>query len=547
MIVLTFAIASAASARDFGKFSAGCLTNDSALKSDEGLAPLDAAAVVTISPGELSPPNRRFSDVRIGMSLPGAVQLNRGIAASLTVNGITDDQVSEDDAGGAGCKPPTDKQGADWSPVTSGGLFASGSLQAATDAVSITGVQLRRERCSNLGTRTYQISFTCCDTTHAVCDSSPEVLNVLVPKVNAAGLHHYEYVLPDANLYVYDMDDQFNGVKHLSIPTGAGVRGAVASAATGRLYVSYGSDNTRGGSMLAYDLQRDTILWARRYQFGIDSLSISPDGRKIYTPTGELTTGGIWQRIGLASGGIWEILDAGTGDVIGAIDSGGRGPHNTVVSREGDYVFMGPRASNYLVMADTATSTVIRQIGPVLDGVRPFTINGRGTLAFITTTGCLGFSAGDINSGRILYTVQVQGFPTSGGAASAPSHGISLSPDEKEIYLIDSINSYVHVFDVSGLPGSPPNQVADIGLVGRLSGAESGCAYDCLKDGWLHHSHNGRFVFVGDSGDVIDTRLRKTVATLPAMANTRKEIEIDIKDGRTVWAMNNRSSIGMHD
>jgi hypothetical protein len=107
--------------------------------------------------------------------------------------------------------------------------------------------------------------------------------------------------------------------------------------------------------------------------------------------------------------------------VIGAIDSGGRGPHNTVVSRDGNYVFMGPRGSNYLVMADTATNMVIRQIGPVANGVRPFTINSRARLAFITTTGLLGFSVGDINSGRILYTIQVQGFPTTGGAATAPS------------------------------------------------------------------------------------------------------------------------------
>ena len=85
------------------------LTTDSALKNNEGLAPPDAAAVVTVSPAELWPPNRRFSDVHIGMSLPGAVQLNSAIAVSLTVNGITDDQVSEDDAGGPWCRLPTSK------------------------------------------------------------------------------------------------------------------------------------------------------------------------------------------------------------------------------------------------------------------------------------------------------------------------------------------------------------------------------------------------------------------------------------------------------
>ncbi|HEV2245551.1 MAG TPA: hypothetical protein VGW37_02760, partial [Terriglobia bacterium] len=77
-----------------------------------------------------------------------------------------------------------------------------------------------------------------------------------------------------------------------------------------------------------------------------------------------------------------------------------------------------------------------------------------------------------------------------------------------------------------------------------MGGNEAGCAYDCLKDGWLHHSRDGRYVFVGDSGDVINTTTRTTVATLPAMANSRKEIEIDFQNNTVVWAMNNRSSLG---
>src|SRR5262249_42298985 len=149
-------------------------------------------------------------------------------------------------------------------------------------------------------------------------------------------------------------------------------------------------------------------------------------------------------------------------------------------------------------------------------------------------------------TGSILHTVPVQGFPTRGGAPSSPCHGISLSPDEKEIYLIDSISNYVHVFDVTGLPESAPKQVADIQLRGSLSHKKSPCAYNCVKYGWLHHSRDGRYVFVGDSGDVIDTILRKRVMTLPAMANSRTQIEINFEDGAPLptWAMYNRSSIG---
>ena len=111
---------------------------------------------------------------------------------------------------------------------------------------------------------------------------------------------------------------------------------------------------------------------------------------------------------------------------------------------------------------------------------------------------------------------------------------------------MDSINSYVHVFDVTGLPGLAPRQVADIHLVGALSGQQSDCAYDCRKAGWLHHSRDGRYVFVGDSGDVIDTTLRNTTMRLPALANSRMDIEIDFEDSAPLptWAMSNRNSMG---
>jgi hypothetical protein len=350
-------------------------------------------------------------------------------------------------------------------------------------------------------------------------------------------LHHYEYVFPDSSIYVYDIDNRGALVKHVRVPTSAGVRGAVASAVTGMLYISYGSDRRSGGSLLKYNLMTDEVVWVKRYSFGVDSLSISPDGNTIYMPTGELS-----------SGGIWKVIDANSGNITASIDSGGTGPHNTVVSPDGARVYLGPRYTNYLVVATARANQVIQKIGPVggVGGIRPFTINGAESLAFITLSGFLGFQVGDISTGKILYTVPVQGFPTTARAASAPSHGISLSPDEREIYLMDSVHSYVHVFDVAGLPESAPRQVADIQLVGTVSGRERPCAYDCLKDGWLHHNRNGRYVFVGDSGDVIDSTLRKTAMTLPALANSRKEIEIDFEDGATfpTWAMNNRSSIG---
>lgn len=349
-----------------------------------------------------------------------------------------------------------------------------------------------------------------------------------------AGTQHYEYVFPDGGMYVYDMDHNHTLVKQVSLPTSRGVRGVVASPATHMLYVSYGGDGAENGdgALLKYDLLSDTVVWTRDYQSGIDSMAITPDGKTIYMPDGELS-----------GNGTWNVIDAGSGTITSTIEAG-TGPHNTIVSLNGKHVYMGGRNYNYLEVADTATNTVIQKIGPLQSGVRPFTINAAETLAYTTATGFLGFQVSDISTGKVLYTVPINGFSWDpGSSASCPSHGISLSPDEKELYVIDSPNNMVHVFDVSGLPASAPKQVADIRLRTTMTGNEQHCAYDCLKDGWLQHSRDGRFVYVGDSGDVIDTSTRTIVATLPALSNSRKFLEIDWANGVPTFS-SSRSGLG---
>ncbi|HEV2582322.1 MAG TPA: hypothetical protein VGT44_15815 [Ktedonobacteraceae bacterium] len=340
-------------------------------------------------------------------------------------------------------------------------------------------------------------------------------------------IQHYEYVFPDGEMDVYDMDHGQALVQRVALPTFAGVRGVVASPVTHMLYVSYGGDSGdsgTGGSLLKYDLLTQRIVWQRTYAHGIDSMAITPDGKTIYMPDGELS-----------SDGRWYIVDAGSGNETGFIDAG-TGPHNTLVSLNGKHVYLGGRHTPYLTVVDTATNQVIQEIGPLKgDGVRPFTINGRETLAYMSTTGFLGFQVGDIQTGKILYTVPIQGFSWDGSGATDPSHGISLSPDEKELYVIDWANSYVHVFDVSHVPASAPRQVADIRLTRSMRHNESPCAYDCLADGWLQHSADGRFVYVGDEGDVIDTASRQVVANLDTLYNTRKMLEIDWRLGVPVF------------
>ncbi len=114
-----------------------------------------------------------------------------------------------------------------------------------------------------------------------------------------------------------------------------------------------------------------------------------------------------------------------------------------------------------------------------------------------------------------------------------PDHGLSLAPDRPELWVLDAPNNVVHVFDVSGVPGKQPRDVKDIRLTRPLIGVERPCAsHRCGRIGWLQHSADGRFVYVGDSGDVIDTKKREEITNLEALHQSRLMLEVDWVNGR---------------
>jgi hypothetical protein len=345
-------------------------------------------------------------------------------------------------------------------------------------------------------------------------------------------VHHYEYVFPDEGMVVFDVDDHFRVVERVAVPDRRGYRGVAVCPATRRLYMSVGGNggSSGTGAVIAYDLMRNRILWERAFPTGTDNLAVTPDGRELYVPIGEETSGDVWYVVDAASGRVTDEIHAGPG------------PHNTIVAPDGRRVYLGPRNSRFLDVASTRTHRLLRKIGPLRGGVRPFTINGAQTLAYTTATGFLGFQVSSIRTGRVLYTVPIRGFPRR-RSLGTPSHGISLSPDSRELYVIDVPNSYVHVFDVSHVPTRPPRHVADIRLSRPMTGTETPCDGGCGRAGWLQHSLEGRYVYVGDSGDVIATRTRRVIAFLPALWNSRYMFELDWRSGVPVRT-STRSGIG---
>jgi hypothetical protein len=335
---------------------------------------------------------------------------------------------------------------------------------------------------------------------------------------------HFEYAVADGALYVYSIDHANRLVQTVSLPQiGTSIHGFVASPRTARLYIAYGEQKPPGGSLLAYSLRHGRTLWHRTYSFGIDSMAISANGRWIYMPAGEGTRDGTWR-----------IIRASDGKPSGRSIAGPIGAHNTIMGPGGRSLYLGGVYYPYLEVASTTTNRVVRKIGPLKGpGVRPFTINGSQTLAFTTARSFLGFQVSSISTGKVLYTVPVPGFSFNPATfLRTPNHGISLSPNERRLYLIDTPNGYVHVFNVQGLPAAPPTLLANIKL-----------AHAPPNDGWLQTSRDGRYLYVGRSGDVIDTRTNKIVAYRRPFGSTADFLEIDWRHGRPI-ATTSRYGIG---
>ena len=363
---------------------------------------------------------------------------------------------------------------------------------------------------------------------------SPRTVAVPAAQV-VAGSHptrgRYEYVLLDGEIDVY-REGSTARVERILLPaTKAGIRGVAVDPRRHAMYISYGGDggDHGTGSLLKYDLVAERIVWAKDYPVGIDSFALTPDGRRIYMPLGEAEAAPYWNVIATATGRVEAWV------------AGGAYSHNTIVSLDGRRAYRAPRGDKWLTVVDTRTNRVIRRLGPLEDSVRPFTINGRQTLAFTTHTAHRGFQIESIATGKVLATITFGSVP-NGYPLSAPSHGISLSPNEKQLWVLDAPASVVRVFDVSKLPRVRPRQIAAL-AINALGELEAPCAYDCHRSGWLQHTLDGKYVYVGDTGQFFATNPSRLAGSLPPLRNTRKYIEVDWRNGIPI-ATSTRAGLG---
>jgi DNA-binding beta-propeller fold protein YncE len=319
------------------------------------------------------------------------------------------------------------------------------------------------------------------------------LLQLLAPRIGAAeepvsrrlyvvcpGIRNY-LELGGAGILVFDIDRGHQFIKRIATSASLeaapdNIKGVCGDAATGRLFF------TTRSKLYSLDLLDEKVLWEASPPNGTDRMSITPDGRLLYVPSIEKDT--------------WNVIDPASGKLLKEIETKS-GAHNTVVSRDGKWMFLGGLKSPYLFVADTNTHTIAKKIGPMSHSIRPFVVDGKAKRAYICVNDLLGFEVADIESEKRIHRVQVTGVER--GVVKrhgCPSHGIGLTPDEREVWVVDAANQSVHVFDNTV---DPPAQRKSIKLR--------------EQPGWITFSLDGAFAYLS-TGEIVDVNSKKIVAAL---------------------------------
>lgn len=327
--------------------------------------------------------------------------------------------------------------------------------------------------------------------------------------VASPGIRNYtEY--GGVGVLVFDIDHHYKFIRRIptwNVPEGEhpqNIKGIAASEKTGMVYVT---SITR---TIAIDAVSGKTIWDKEFEGGCDRLAISPDGKLLYIPQFE--------------GTLWHVVDAKTGDVITTITTNS-GSHNTIYSADGAHVYLAGLKSPTLAVVDATTKKVQKDVGPFSNSIRPFTVNGKNSLVYVNVNGLLGFEVGDLNTNKKLYRVEVEGYKQGEVKRhGVPSHGVALTPDEKELWVADCANQAIHVFDATI---TPPKQGQSLKM------------RDCV--GWINFSIDGKVAY-SSTGEMVDVASKKIIATLSDEAGrdvqSEKQLDLIIENGKVVKAGN---------
>ncbi|HZP77007.1 MAG TPA: cytochrome D1 domain-containing protein [Pseudolabrys sp.] len=314
-----------------------------------------------------------------------------------------------------------------------------------------------------------------------------------------------------------------------------------ASAGMVRVYVT----NSAGDSIHVIDPATNKVVQQIKGIEGAHGINFSPDGTRVYVSDELKSTLDVFDRktgevvkrvalsahpnnisvakdgrivVGIARGpGALDIIDPATLTVTKSVPVHGR-LHNVYVTPDSKYVVTGSIPTGVITVIDLASGEVAWELK--LDkGIRPMTIeanpDGSTKRIFAQLSDLNGFAVVDFATrkeiARITLPQSKTEFETDGDRATAPSHGIGVSPDNKTLWVTSIPNNAVYLYSL-----------ADLKLIGEVALPSlkiAGHQPISAVANWVTFTPDSKLVYVSNAAlrsvSAIDMKAMKVVAVVP--------------------------------
>lgn len=264
------------------------------------------------------------------------------------------------------------------------------------------------------------------------------------------------------------------------IKTGDHPHGAAVSADGKRFFTTVESDHT----LRVIDTASDRTLLTVKLTERPNQCAVTPDGKFVGVP--------------IRGGDSVDLVDIDQGKIVRNLPV--KVPHNCYNARRDDHMWVTSMGDHKVQLIDRKTLEYLAEI-PVGGVPRPLAVTRDEKVLYCALSDLHGFVVADVAQRKVIARVELPplGADVTLPVPHTPTHGLELTPDEKELWVTSCGTDTIYVIDTAS------RKIVARVKVGR-------------GPNWLTFSPDGKFCCVSnvlsDDVSIIDTATRKEAARI---------------------------------
>ena len=286
------------------------------------------------------------------------------------------------------------------------------------------------------------------------------------------------------------------------IHVGPHVHGMAIQADGSRLFSTSEGDNT----LRIFDTSNGKLVSAVKLTGRPNQCAVTPDGKHVAIPIRDTDS--------------VDIVDVAQQKVVKTLPV--KAPHNAFNAGSNRYIFVSSMGDHAIKEIDLDSMDYSANI-PTGGVPRPYVIAHDGRTMYVAVSDLHGFVVVDIPEKRIVRRVEMPAeHPTPhehpGEPINTLTHGLALSPDEKELWVTSLLDDAMYVYDVSAQK--------IVGHVPVGSGPK-----------WVAFSPDGKYVCVSNAADdnvsIVDVKSRREVSRLKVGRVPKRLVAASVPSGES--------------